>query len=112
MSKENMLIGDLSETDDKRVSIKDILNFVFESPNIEQKTILSAENIDALIKMKATNVYLKKYYNLEIELYKTIIDEKRVNIISHKGRGRDDILKSVQAMQNPIIQNEEKRGIF
>jgi len=107
MPNSDMLLGLGGTVEDKRVSIKDILNFVFESNNIEQKTILSGDNIDALIKMKALNKYLNDYYNLNIDLFDVIIKEKRVNIISHKGRGRKDILDSVLAMQQPIIEPEK-----
>ena len=111
MANESMLIGGLQEPDDKRVSVKDILNFIFDKENIEQKTILSAKNIDALIKMKATNKHLKRIYGFDIRLYDIIIDEKRLNIISRDGKGRNDILDAVRAMQNPVIQ-KKKKGIL
>ncbi len=58
MPDNDMLLGLGAGTEDKRVSIKDILKFIFRSEDIEQKTILSGGNIDALIKMRATNDYL------------------------------------------------------
>ena len=112
MPDANMLLGQNYEVEDKRVSIKDILNHIFERQNIEQKTILAGINIDGIIKMTMVNSYLKKTYDWDIELYKVCIDEKRLNIISLNGRGRNDILDACRAMQNPIIQEENKKGLL
>ena len=113
MPDANMLLGQNYEVEDKRVSIKDILNHIFERQNIEQKTILASINIDGIIKMTMVNSYLKKTYGWEIDLYKVCIDEKRLNIISLNGRGRNDILDACRAMQNPIMQEENnKKGLI
>jgi len=108
MPDNDMLLGLGAGTEDKRVSIKDILKFIFRAEDLEQKTILSGGNIDALIKMRATNDYLLNYYNFDIHLYDIIISEKRTNIISLGGTGRKDILEAVRAMQNQIIPEEKK----
>lgn len=112
MPDSDMLLGLGGTVEDKRVSIKDILSFIFRHEDIEQKTVLSADNINALIKMEATNAYLREYYRFDIRLYDIIIKEKRLNIIAHKGRGRADILEAVRAMQNPIVQEQEKKGFL
>lgn len=98
--------------EDKRVNVKDILNFIFKEGDLEQLTVLSNDNINAIIKMQAANIYLKQYYGFKIDLFDALIDAKRINVISYKGRGRKDIIEAIKAMQDNNIISEEKRGIF
>lgn len=112
MALSDQLFGEMEALEDKRTSIKDILTIMFQKKGIEQHTILSNENINAIIKMRTANKYLKGRYGFEIDLYNTLIDEKRLNVISLNGRGRDDIIETVKAMQDNHIQFEEKRGLI
>lgn len=96
---DNTLLMGMTETEDKRTSIKDIFDFVTRKDNIEQKTMLSNDNIEAIIKMRAVNSHLKRYFGFTIELYDLLIEEKRFNIISLYGQGRKDLIKIVEAMQ-------------
>ena len=98
--------------EDKRVNVKDILNFIYKEGDLEQLTVLSNDNINAIIKMQAANIYLKQYYGFKIGLFDVLIDAKRINVISYKGRGRKDIIEAIKAMQDNNIISEERRGIF
>jgi hypothetical protein len=104
---ENLIMG-LTSVEDKRVSIKDIFDFVLRRQDIEQKTNLSNDNISAIIKMRAVNDHLKRYFGFTIELYDTLIDEKRINVISLYGQGRRDILQIIKNMQTQVNENDEK----
>lgn len=104
----NFLMG-MSETDDKRTSIKDIFQFFMQPDNIEQKTMLCNDNIEAIIKMKAVNSHLRRYFDFEIELYDLLIAEKRTNIISLYGQGRKDLLKVVENMQTQINTDDKTK---
>lgn len=104
----NFLMG-MSETDDKRTSIKDIFQFFMQPENIEQKTMLCNDNIESIIKMKAVNSHLRRYFDFEIELYDLLIAEKRTNIISLYGQGRKDLLNVVKNMQNQINTDEKSK---
>lgn len=108
---ESLLMG-LTPVEDKKVTIKDIFDFVFRREDIEQKTNLSNENISAIIKMNAVNDHLQRYFNFKIELYDKLIEEKRINIISLYGQGRRDIQQIVKNMQTQINQDDEKRRIL
>ena len=109
---DDLLIGKLEEKEDKRVNIKDILQLIFEKKHIEQQTILSNDNINAIIKMNALNNYMQTTYNFRFELFTSLIDDKRLNIISFNGRGRRDIIETVQAMQDQHIEIPEKRTLL
>lgn len=104
----NFLMG-MSETEDKRTSIKDIFQFFMQPDNIEQKTMLCNDNIESIIKMKAVNSHLRRYFDFEIELYDLLIAEKRTNIISLYGQGRKDLLNVVKNMQNQINTDEKTK---
>ena len=108
---ESLLMG-LTPVEDKKVTIKDIFDFVFRREDIEQKTNLSNENISAIIKMNAVNDHLQRYFNFKIELYDKLIEEKRINIISLYGQGRRDIQQIVKNMQTQINQDDEKRRLL
>lgn len=108
---ESLLMG-LTPVEDKKVTIKDIFDFVFRREDIEQKTNLSNDNISAIIKMNAVNDHLQRYFNFRIELYDKLIEEKRINIISLFGQGRRDIQQIVKNMQTQINQDDEKRRIL
>ena len=109
MSLNDMLLGTTEKTEDKRVNVKDILQLIFDKKGIEQQTILSNDNINAIIKMQALNNYLKSYYNFELEIFNGLIHDKRLNIISYNGRGRKDIIDAIQAMQDQHIEIPEKK---
>ena len=109
---DDLLIGRLEEQEDKRVNIKDILQLIFEKNHIEQQTILSNDNINAIIKLQALNNYMQTTYNFKFELFTSLIDDKRLNIISFNGRGRKDIIETVQAMQDQHIEIPEKRTLL
>lgn len=110
---DNSLLLGMTNNEDKRTSLKEIFGFVFQRKDIEQKTILSNDNITAIIKMKAVNQHLKDYFGFEIGLYNTLIDEKRLNIISLYGQGRKDIQSIVKSMQAQINADmQEKKGLF
>jgi hypothetical protein len=111
-SFDEVLHGSLDVKEDKRVNVKDILNFIFQEEGIEQQTILSNDNINAIIKMQATNAYLLNQYGFKIDIFDTLIDAKRLNVISYKGRGRKDIIDAIKAMQDNNIIPETKGGIF
>lgn len=106
---DNQYLMGMTDTEDKRTSIKDIFQFLTQSDNIEQKTLLCSENIEAIIKMKATNSHLKRYFGFEIELYDILINEKRSNIISLYGQGRKDLLKVVESMQTQINTDDRMK---
>ena len=113
MVNQEDMFGVMEAKEDKRVNVKDILDFVFKTLHIEQKTILSNDNINAIIKMQAVNRYLKNYYGFELDLYKGLISDKRVNVISLNGRGRNDIIDAVKAMQdNNVVLDDKKTGII
>jgi len=113
MSLDDLLIGTTEKAEDKRVSIKDVLTIIFEKRNIEQQTILSNDNINAIIKLQALNHFMKSTYNFEFEIFKKLIDDKRLNIISYNGRGRKDIIETISAMQDNHIELQEKtRGLL
>lgn len=106
------LFGTVQTKEDKRVSVKDLLHYIFRKEEIEQKTILSNENINAIIKMNATNNYLEDRYLFRIEIFDKLIEDKRINVISYQGRGRKDIIDAVKAMQDNNIQLEDKKGLL
>ena len=106
---DNSLLMGMTDTEDKRTSIKDIFQFLTESDHIEQKTLLCNDNIEAIIKMKAVNSHLKQYFGFTIELYDILIDEKRSNIISLYGQGRKDLLKVVENMQTQVNTDERMK---
>ena len=62
---DNQFLMGMTDTEDKRTSIKDIFQFFTQSDNIEQKTLLCSDNIEAIIKMKAANSHLKRYFGFE-----------------------------------------------
>lgn len=104
---DNSMLMGMTDTEDKRTSIKDIFQFLTQSDNIEQKTLLCNDNIEAIIKMKAVNSHLKAYFGFTIELYDILIDEKRSNIISLYGQGRKDLLKVVENMQTQVNTDDK-----
>lgn len=106
---DNQYLMGMTETEDKRTSIKDIFQFLTQSDNIEQKTLLCNDNIEAIIKMKAVNSHLKRYFGFTIELFDILIDEKRSNIISLYGQGRKDLLKVVENMQTQVNADERMK---
>ena len=106
---DNQYLMGMTETEDKRTSIKDIFQFLTQSDNIEQKTLLCNDNIEAIIKMKAVNSHLKRYFGFTIELFDILIDEKRSNIISLYGQGRKDLLKVVENMQTQVNTDERMK---
>lgn len=106
---DNSMLMGMTDTEDKRTSIKDIFQFLTQPDNIEQKTLLCNDNIEAIIKMKAVNSHLKAYFGFTIELYDILIDEKRSNIISLYGQGRKDLLKVVENMQTQVNTDEKLR---
>ena len=109
---ESFLVG-MTSNEDKRTSLKEIFSYVFEPKNIEQKTILSNDNISAIIKMTAVNEHLERYFDFRIELYDKLIEEKRLNVISLYGQGRRDILNIVKSMQTQINADmQEKKGFL
>lgn len=109
---ENFLVG-MTSNEDKRTSLKEIFSYVFQLENIEQKTILSNDNISAIIKMTAVNEHLERYFDFRIELYDKLIEQKRLNVISLYGQGRRDILNIVKSMQTQINADmQEKKGLF
>lgn len=112
MPIDDLLIGTTEAREDKRVSIKDILTSLFEKKWIEQQTILSNDNINAIIKIQALNRYTKIHYNMEFDLLKGLVDDKRINIISHNGTGRKDIIEIIRAMQEQTIEIPEKKGFL
>ena len=112
MSMDDLLIGNLEAKEDKRVSIKDVLEIIFDKKGIEQQTVLSNTNINAIIRMQALNKYVETAYNFKFEIFTKLIDDKRLNIISLNGRGRKDIIESIQAMQENRIEIPEKRGLL
>lgn len=105
---DDKLIMGLTPTEDKRVNIKDIFDFVFQRDGIEQKTILCNDNISAIIKMNATNDHLERYFKFRIELYDTLIEQKRLNVISLYGQGRKDIQQIIKNMQTQVNEDEKK----
>lgn len=104
---DNSMLMGMTDTEDKRTSIKDIFQFLTQPDNIEQKTLLCNDNIEAIIKMKAVNSHLKAYFGFTIELYDILIDEKRSNIISLYGQGRKDLLKVVENMQTQVNTDDK-----
>ena len=112
MPLDDLLIGTTEAREDKRVSIKDILTSLFSKTWIEQQTILSNDNINAIIKINALNTYTKTYYNLEFEILKNLISDKRLNIISLNGTGRKDIIEIIRAMQDQTMEIPEKKGFL
>lgn len=112
MSLNDMLLGTTEKIEDKRVNVKDILQLIFDKKGIEQQTILSNENINAIIKMNALNNYLKSYYNFELDIFTGLINDKRLNIISLNGRGRKDIIEAIQAMQDQHIEIPEQKRLL
>ena len=112
MSMDDLLIGNIEGKEDKRVSIKDILSIIFDKKGIEQQTVLSNQNINAIIKMQALNNYIERTYKFKFEIFTKLIDDKRLNIISLNGRGRTDIIESIQAMQENRIEIPEKKGLL
>lgn len=106
---DNSMLMGMTETEDKRTSIKDIFQFFTQPDNIEQKTLLCNDNIEAIIKMKAVNSHLKSYFGFTIELYDILIDEKRSNIISLYGQGRKDLLKVVENMQTQVNADDRMK---
>lgn len=106
------LLGTASETDDKKETMKEIFDYFLRPADIEQKTVLSNENIEAIIKMRAVNAHLKSYFDFTIELYDLLIEEKRKNIISWNGRGRNDMLSIVKNMQTQINTETDKPRIL
>lgn len=109
MSLNDMLLGTAEKLEDKRINVKDILQLIFDKKGIEQQTILSNENINAIIKMNALNKYLNTHHNFELEIFTGLINDKRLNIISYNGRGRKDIIEAIQAMQDQHIEIPEKK---
>lgn len=108
---EESLEAVLTPREDKRVSIKDILNNLFSLTNIKQKSILSDTNISALMKMRAANEYLNDTYGFEITQFDRLIEDKLVFVISKDGRGRQDFVKVIESMRDTIYI-EEKEGWF
>lgn len=102
----------LTQKEDKRVSIKDILNTLFQKDGMKQKSILSNTNISAILKMEAANQYLEEMYNFRITQFDILIIEKLQYIISEGGRGRTDFLKVIENMRDTITIDGEKQGGF
>jgi hypothetical protein len=112
-SIEDALEATLQPKEDKSINIRDILDKVFERMGLEQKSILSELHVNSILKMRATNTYLQKYHDFRIELYDGLISDKLEYIISKDARGRDDIIKILEAMrEQPIIAEPEKKGWF
>lgn len=110
---EDALESTLQPKEDKSINIRDILNKLFEREEIEQKSILSEIHVNAILKMRATNSYLKKYHDFEIDLYTGLINDKLRYIISKDARGRDDIIRVLEAMrETAILPETEKKGWF
>lgn len=110
---ESALEATLQPKEDKTINIRDILNKLFEVDEIEQKSILSELHVNTILKMNATNQYLSKYHNFRIDLYDSLINDKLKYIISKDARGRDDIIKVLEAMREQFITPEpEKKGWF
>lgn len=94
----------------KRVDVKDILEYLFRKADRNQKSILTYENLDALMRMRSANAYLRKYFGFRIEAWDLLIEDKLEYIISVNARGREDIIRTIQAMRESVVQEEpEKR---
>jgi hypothetical protein len=109
---ESALEATLQPKEDKNINIRDILNKLFDLQEIEQKSILSECHVNAILKMRATNTYLAKNYGFTITLYDGLIDDKLQYIISKDARGRNDIIKVLEAMRDMPLPLEEKKGWF
>lgn len=109
---EESLFNRLSAREEKKVNIQDILNFIFRREELDQKTVLTNDNVNAIMRMNGVNAYCEMYYGFRLELFDRLIDDKRVNIISYKGRGRKDIIEAIKAMQDTVIPDEPKKGLF
>jgi hypothetical protein len=97
------------ETQDKRVSITDILKYLFRSKDIDQKSYLQEKNENAIIKLTYLDKYLKDEVGIDLDI-ELLIDLKRRNVLSIKGRGRKDILETVKSMQNNNIEIEKNKS--
>lgn len=102
----------ISPKDDKRVSIKDIIEHLFKPTGMEQKSVLSNTNISAILKMVSANTYLEETYNFRITQFDVLTQAKLEYIISEGGRGRTDFLKVIENMRDTIYVDEEKKGGF
>ena len=110
-SIEESLEATLAPKEDKRVSIKDILNTLFNTQAISQKSILSNTNITALLKMNAANRFLEDTYHIRITQFDTLIQDKLQYVISLEGRGREDFIKVIEATKD-TIHIEQEGGIL
>lgn len=101
-----------TKKEDKRVSIKDVVNLLFSPKGMEQKSILSNTNISAILKMVAANTYLQETYNFRITQFDVLTQAKLEYIISEGGRGRTDFLAVIENMRDTIQVEEPTKGWF
>jgi len=95
--------------DDKKTNIKDILKYLFRKKDIDQKSFLENKQENAIIKLLYIDKYLKDEVGIDLDIL-MLVDLKRRNVISIKGRGRKDILENVKAMQNNNIEIEKNKN--
>ncbi len=96
--------------DDKRVSIKDVVNLLFNPNGMNQKSVLSNSNISAILKMLSANQYLEETYDFRITQFDVLIQAKLEYIISESGRGRNDFLKVIENMRDTIQIDDTAKG--
>lgn len=102
----------MTQKDDKRVSIKDVVTLLFKPSGMNQKSILSNTNINAILKMLSANQYLEETYDFRVTQFDILIEAKLEYIISESGRGRNDFLKVIENMRDSIHVEDEKKGGF
>jgi CRISPR/Cas system-associated exonuclease Cas4 (RecB family) len=78
------------------------LEFILSDKNIDQKTQLSSENIEGMIKLLTVNDYLKKHFGFRLIPYDTAIQIKIVKSISLDRQGKKELIELFKEMNLQI----------
>ncbi len=83
-----------------------VLRTFFESENIEFKTDLSLDEIDAIVATEFINDYIKKNWKINLNLDK-LTNAKKKHKVSHNRKGREEAFKALTVKE----ENEDKSKI-
>lgn len=94
-----------SEPDQNLKELITSLDDSLSKNHLDMKSNLMGINTEGMIQIEALNGYLQNYYGFRIQVYDQIIAHKLTKVVSIKGKGREEIIDIVKAIQAQIEQN-------
>ncbi len=87
-----------------------VLRTFFESENIEFKTDLSLEEIDAIVATEFINDYIKNNWGIDLKLDE-ITKAKKKHKVSHNREGRKEAFKALQTKEEEEDKSKLKKAL-